>query len=73
MGDPFGLEIARERQGELLREAEERRMAGALRKSRRGAGEDGSVGFGGIEVRWRFDTARRVDGGQGPVRPTLRG
>jgi hypothetical protein len=55
MGDPFGLEIARERQEVLLREAEERRMADALRKARRGAGEDGrggAVELEGVEVRW---------------------
>jgi len=36
MGDPFDLEKARERRAELLREAEERRVAGALRRARRG-------------------------------------
>ena len=35
MGDPFGLEMVRERQRELLREAEGRRMAGLLRRVRR--------------------------------------
>ncbi len=38
MGDPFVLETARERQEELLREAEERRISGALRRARRSAG-----------------------------------
>ena len=55
MGDPFGIELARERHRELLREAEERRTAGALRKARRGAGEDGRGGSmepEGVEVRW---------------------
>ena len=36
MGDPFDLERARERRAELLREAEERRLADALRRARRG-------------------------------------
>ena len=35
MINPFDLEMARGRQEELLREAEERRIAGALRKARR--------------------------------------
>ena len=55
MGDPFGLEMARERQKELLREAEERRIAGALRRARRGAGVERRGGRGeleGVEVRW---------------------
>jgi len=39
MGDPFDLERARERRGELLREAEERRIAGAMRRARRGVGD----------------------------------
>lgn len=39
MGHPFGFEMAKARQRELLREAEGRRMAGVLRKARRG--EDG--------------------------------
>ena len=38
MGDPFDLEKARERRAELLREAKERRLAGALRRARRGVG-----------------------------------
>ena len=38
MGDPFGLERARERREELLRETEWRRVADALRRARgRGA------------------------------------
>ena len=41
MGDPFGLEMASERQRELLREAEERRIAGALRRFRRRPGKVG--------------------------------
>jgi hypothetical protein len=55
MSDPFGIELARERQRELLREAEERRTAGALRRFRRSAGEDkrgGQVELEGVEVRW---------------------
>jgi hypothetical protein len=55
MGDLFGIELARERQREFLREAEERRTASALRKARRGAGEDGrggSMNLEGVEVRW---------------------
>ena len=40
MGTLFDLEIARERRYELLREAEERRLARALRRFRRGDGED---------------------------------
>ena len=35
MINPFDLEMARGRQEDLLREAEERRIAGALRKARR--------------------------------------
>jgi hypothetical protein len=55
MSDPFGIELARERQRELLREAEERRTAGALRRLRRSAGEGkrgGLVELEGVEVRW---------------------
>jgi len=51
MIDPFGLEIARERQKELMREAQERRITGALRKarrSRRGVPRESE----GIEVGW---------------------
>jgi hypothetical protein len=36
MGDLFGLEMAKARQEELLREAEERRIARSLRRFRRG-------------------------------------
>ena len=42
MGDLFGLEMARERQAELLREAEERRISADSRRARRGAGRAGS-------------------------------
>jgi Acetyltransferase (GNAT) family len=55
MSDPFGTELAKERQRELLREAEERRTAGALRRFRRSAGEGkrgGQVELEGVEVRW---------------------
>src|SRR5918993_5222770 len=53
MGDPFGLEMAKVRQDELLREAEERRIARALRRFRRGEGDDeGPVEREGVEVRW---------------------
>ena len=55
MGDPFGFEMARVRQEELLREAEGRRIARALRRFRRGAGEvgpEGPAGLEGVEVRW---------------------
>jgi hypothetical protein len=55
MGDPFGFEMARARQEELLREAEGRRIARALRRFRRGAGEvgpEGPAGLEGVEVRW---------------------
>ena len=55
MGDPFGLEMAKVRQEELLREAKERRIARALRRLRRGGskGDDaGAVEFRGVEVRW---------------------
>ena len=55
MGDPFGLEMAKVRQEELLREAEERRIARALRRFRRGVKEGRSEGPAepeGVEVRW---------------------
>ena len=55
MGDPFDLEMARERRKELLREAEERRIAGILRRARRDAGEGRNGGVSrldGVEVRW---------------------
>jgi hypothetical protein len=40
MSTLFDLELARERRDELLHEAEERRLARALRRFRRGDGED---------------------------------
>lgn len=40
MGTLFDLELARERRDELLHEAEERRLARAMRRFRRGYGED---------------------------------
>jgi hypothetical protein len=55
MSDPFGIELAKERQRELLREAEERRTAGAVRRFRRSAGEGergGQVELEGVEIRW---------------------
>jgi predicted N-acetyltransferase YhbS len=54
MGDLFGLEMAKVRQEELLREAEGRRIARALRAFRRGGkgrSED-SAEPEGVEVRW---------------------
>lgn len=55
MGDPFDLELARERREELLREAEERRRARALRRARRDVVEGRHGGVTkreGVEVRW---------------------
>jgi predicted GNAT family acetyltransferase len=53
MGDPFGLEMAKIRQAELLREAERRRIARALTRFRGGdVARLGSVGTEGIGVRW---------------------
>lgn len=52
MGDPFDLELARERREELLREAEERRLARSLRGTRRNLGEDRRGGVAGVEVCW---------------------
>lgn len=55
MGDPFDLELARERREVLLREAEERRMADSLRRARWDVGEKRQGGVNeavGIEVRW---------------------
>jgi len=55
VGDPFDLEMARERRQELLREAEERRIAGILRRARRNVGEDRHGGVSrleDVEVRW---------------------
>jgi predicted N-acetyltransferase YhbS len=48
---PFDLELARGRQAELLREAEERRIAGALRKARRSV-EEGGMTREGLKVGW---------------------
>ena len=58
MGDPFGLETAKGRQQELLREAEERRIARALRRFRRGGGRGGRgkpAELGGVKVRWGLE------------------
>ena len=55
MGDPFDLEMARERREMLLREAEEHMISGALRRARRdgGEGRHGEPGrLEGVEVRW---------------------
>lgn len=52
MGYPFDLEIARERREELLREAEERRIARALRKARRDFVEGRDNAGSKLEVRW---------------------
>ena len=53
MGDLFGQEMAKVRQDELLREAEGRRIARALRRSRRGEGHDpGPAKPEGVAVRW---------------------
>ncbi|CAN5650209.1 hypothetical protein BH18ACT11_BH18ACT11_30560 [soil metagenome] len=53
MGDPFGLEAARERQKDLLREAEGRRFACSLRKARRGASVDRrGESVEDVDVRW---------------------
>ena len=55
MIDPFHLELARGRQEELLREAEERRIADALRKARRGVEEGKRSATGeleGLKVGW---------------------
>jgi predicted N-acetyltransferase YhbS len=55
VGDPFDMEMARERREELLREAEERRIAGTLRRARRDV-RDGrhekTSRLEGVEVRW---------------------
>jgi hypothetical protein len=53
--NPFDLEMARGRQEELLREAEERRIAGALRKARRSVKEGGrrvTRELKGLKVGW---------------------
>jgi hypothetical protein len=55
MGDLFGLEMAKVRQKELLREAEERRIARSLRRFRRGGVKGTSEEPAepeGVEVRW---------------------
>ena len=60
MGTLFDLEIARERRDELLHEAEERRIAGALLRARRGVEES------------RRGVPRGVGGcGRGPRRVAL--
>jgi len=51
MGDPFGLDTARERQKDLLREAEGRRIARSLRSFRQSIGTDGR-GEPVVDVRW---------------------
>ena len=56
MGDPFGLAAAKERQRELLREAEERRIARSLRKVRGGKDDhEGRVESESVEVSWGLD------------------
>ena len=54
MGDPFGLAAAKVRQEELLREAEERRIARSLRRFRRGGKgrHEEPVELEGVKVRW---------------------
>src|SRR5215212_9260434 len=54
MGDPFGLEMAKVRQKELLREAEERRITRSLRRLRHGVkgGREEPAEPDGVEVRW---------------------
>ena len=54
MGDLFGLEMAKVRQEELLREAEERRIARSLRRFRHGVkGRSEELAEPeGVEVRW---------------------
>ena len=42
MGDQLDLERVRERRAKLLRDTEEHRVASALRRARRGAGEPAS-------------------------------
>ena len=55
MNNPFDLELARGQQEELLREAEDRRIAGALRGARRSV-EEGGRGMTreleGVKVGW---------------------
>ena len=60
MGDPFWVEMAKVRQEELLREAEERRTARALRRFRRGKGDEGPVEPEGVEVRWGLEGDERA-------------
>jgi hypothetical protein len=61
MGDGFWVEMAKVRQEELLREAEERRTARALRRFRRGKGDDeGPVEPEGVKVRWGLEGDERV-------------
>src|SRR5918994_7277104 len=54
MGDPFGLELAKVRQEELLREAEERRIARSLRRFRHGVKgrSEEPAEPEDVEVRW---------------------
>ena len=61
MGDPFGIEMAKVRQEELLREAEQRRIGRAVRGLHRGRG-------------WRLDVGRLLgaDSGRGPIHGTLK-
>src|SRR5215211_4420376 len=50
---PFDLETAKQRQQDLLREAQERRIAAPLRKARRGVDEDGcGMPKDSEDVRW---------------------
>lgn len=58
MGDPFGFEMAKERQKELLREAEGRRISAALRKARRGVGRDEKAED--VEVGWGLSGDERA-------------
>ncbi len=51
MGDLFGLEMAKERQEELLREAEGRRISSALRRARRRIGHGGRGPLHGMRRR----------------------
>jgi hypothetical protein len=61
MGDGFWVEMAKVRQEELLREAEERRTARALRRFRRGKGDDeGLVEPEGVKVRWGLEGDERA-------------
>jgi len=63
--NPFDLEIARGRQDELLREAEERRIARVLRRARRGGGEDWSDvprALEGVEASWEIAEEEPIAG-----------